>query len=163
MFLELSPASEAASHASLVYLSLILHLPWHHQFVLFYVGISTVLCQAVEQAQSCFHIVSLLKMYFRKLIAQIVCNKGKVLIWHQIVLTVWSLMSVLNLFIIFFFCQNPIGRINLANCTSKKVEPVNREFCARPNTFELITVRPQREDDKETLVSQCQNTMCVTK
>ncbi|KAM8840454.1 anillin [Spinachia spinachia] len=59
--------------------------------------------------------------------------------------------------------KNPIGRINLANCTSKKVEPANREFCARPNTFELITVRPQKEDDKETLVSQCQNTMCVTK
>ncbi|XP_019117138.2 anillin isoform X2 [Larimichthys crocea] len=59
--------------------------------------------------------------------------------------------------------KNPISRINLANCTSKKVEPANREFCARPNTFELITVRPQREDDKETLVSQCQNTMCVTK
>ncbi|XP_035476641.2 anillin isoform X3 [Scophthalmus maximus] len=59
--------------------------------------------------------------------------------------------------------KNPIGRINLANCTSKRVEPANREFCARPNTFELITVRPQREDDKETLVSQCKNTMCVTK
>uniref|UniRef100_A0A087XQ88 Anillin n=1 Tax=Poecilia formosa TaxID=48698 RepID=A0A087XQ88_POEFO len=59
--------------------------------------------------------------------------------------------------------KNPIGRINLANCTSEKVEPANREFCARPNTFELITVRPQREDDKETLVSQCMDTMCVTK
>ncbi|XP_071355545.1 anillin isoform X2 [Trachinotus anak] len=59
--------------------------------------------------------------------------------------------------------KNPIGRINLANCTSQKVEPANREFCARPNTFELITVRPQRDDDKETLVSQCMNTMCVTK
>ncbi|KAG7457514.1 hypothetical protein MATL_G00227940 [Megalops atlanticus] len=59
--------------------------------------------------------------------------------------------------------KNPIGRINLANCTSRKVEPANREFCARPNTFELITVRPQREDDKETLVSRCKNTMCVTK
>lgn len=59
--------------------------------------------------------------------------------------------------------KNPIGRINLANCTSRKVEPANREFCARPNTFELITVRPQREDDRETLVSQCRDTMCVTK
>ncbi|XP_054619940.1 anillin isoform X2 [Dunckerocampus dactyliophorus] len=58
--------------------------------------------------------------------------------------------------------KNPIGRINLANCTSIAVEPANREFCARPNTFELITARPQREDDKETLVSQCKNTMCVT-
>ncbi|XP_035286568.1 anillin isoform X2 [Anguilla anguilla] len=60
-------------------------------------------------------------------------------------------------------CKNPIGRINLANCTSRKVEPASREFCARPNTFELITVRPQREDDRETLVSRCNNTMCVTK
>uniref|UniRef100_A0A8C7FLJ9 Anillin n=1 Tax=Oncorhynchus kisutch TaxID=8019 RepID=A0A8C7FLJ9_ONCKI len=59
--------------------------------------------------------------------------------------------------------KKPIGRINLANCTSCKVEPANREFCARPNTFELITVRPQRESDIETLVSQCKNTMCVTK
>uniref|UniRef100_A0A8B9HVU2 Anillin n=1 Tax=Astyanax mexicanus TaxID=7994 RepID=A0A8B9HVU2_ASTMX len=59
--------------------------------------------------------------------------------------------------------KSPIGRINLACCTSRKVEPANREFCARPNTFELITVRPQRENDKETLVSQCKNTMCVTK
>ncbi|KAG7265349.1 hypothetical protein CRUP_027074 [Coryphaenoides rupestris] len=47
--------------------------------------------------------------------------------------------------------------------TSRRVEPVNREFCARPNTLELITVRPQRDDDRETLVSQCHNTMCVTK
>ncbi|KAK3511983.1 hypothetical protein QTP70_027648 [Hemibagrus guttatus] len=59
--------------------------------------------------------------------------------------------------------KNPIGRINLTSCVSRKVEPANREFCARPNTFELITVRPQRDDDKETLVSQCKNTMCVTK
>ncbi|XP_026156430.1 anillin isoform X2 [Mastacembelus armatus] len=59
--------------------------------------------------------------------------------------------------------KKPIGCINLANCTSQKVDPANREFCARPNTFELITVRPQREDDRETLVSQCKNTMCVTK
>ncbi|KAM6202341.1 anillin [Rhynchocyon petersi] len=59
--------------------------------------------------------------------------------------------------------KNPMGRINLANCTSHQIEPVNREFCARRNTFELITVRPQREDDRETLVSQCRDTLCVTK
>ncbi|XP_061443589.1 anillin isoform X2 [Rhineura floridana] len=57
----------------------------------------------------------------------------------------------------------PMGSINLANCTNRQIEPANREFCARPNTFELITVRPQREDDKETLVSQCKDTLCVTK
>ncbi|XP_078395451.1 anillin isoform X2 [Cetorhinus maximus] len=59
--------------------------------------------------------------------------------------------------------KNPLGRVNLANCTSRKIEPANREFCARPHTLELITVRPQREDDRETLVSQCKNTLCVTK
>lgn len=59
--------------------------------------------------------------------------------------------------------KHPIGRINLANCTSRQIEPANREFCARRNTFELITVRPQREDDRETLVSQCRDTLCVTK
>ncbi|XP_058037420.1 anillin isoform X2 [Ahaetulla prasina] len=59
--------------------------------------------------------------------------------------------------------KHPLGSINLANCTNRQIEPANREFCARPNTFELITVRPQREDDKETLVSQCRDTLCVTK
>ncbi|XP_078544347.1 anillin [Lissotriton helveticus] len=59
--------------------------------------------------------------------------------------------------------KNPIGRFNLANCTNRKIEPANREFCARPNTFELITARPQREDDRETLVTQCRDTLCVTK
>ncbi|XP_078233609.1 anillin isoform X2 [Pogona vitticeps] len=59
--------------------------------------------------------------------------------------------------------KHPLGSINLANCTNRHIEPANREFCARPNTFELITVRPQREDDKETLVSQCKDTLCVTK
>ncbi|XP_017282336.1 anillin isoform X2 [Kryptolebias marmoratus] len=59
--------------------------------------------------------------------------------------------------------KHPIGRISLTTCSSKKVEAANREFCARPNTFELITVRPQKEGDRETLVSQCTNTMCVTR
>ncbi|KAJ4923653.1 hypothetical protein JOQ06_014137, partial [Pogonophryne albipinna] len=59
--------------------------------------------------------------------------------------------------------KNPIGRLNLCHCTSQRVDPVNREFCARPNTLELITVRPQRAEDRETLVSQCTDTMCVTK
>ncbi|XP_043849507.1 anillin-like [Dromiciops gliroides] len=59
--------------------------------------------------------------------------------------------------------KTPIGSINLANCTSPQIKPANREFCSRSNTFELITVRLKREDDKETLVSQCRDTVCVTK
>lgn len=56
-----------------------------------------------------------------------------------------------------------MGRINLANCSSSTVGPVDREFCARPNTLELITVRPRREDDRETLVTRCHGNQCVSK
>nr|DBA16664.1 TPA: hypothetical protein GDO54_002215 [Pyxicephalus adspersus] len=59
--------------------------------------------------------------------------------------------------------KDPLGRINLVNCTSARIEAVKREVCARPHTLELITMRPQQEDDKETLVTQCRNTLCFTK
>ncbi|XP_071972999.1 anillin-like isoform X2 [Engystomops pustulosus] len=60
-------------------------------------------------------------------------------------------------------CKEPLGRINLINCTSAKVEAAKRESCARPHTLELVTMRPQREDDIDTLVTQCRNTLCFTK
>ncbi|KAG8562225.1 hypothetical protein GDO81_015620 [Engystomops pustulosus] len=60
-------------------------------------------------------------------------------------------------------CKEPLGRINLINCTSAKVEAAMRESCARPHTLELVTMRPQREDDIDTLVTQCRNTLCFTK
>ncbi|XP_069595745.1 anillin-like isoform X2 [Ranitomeya imitator] len=60
-------------------------------------------------------------------------------------------------------CKEPLGRINLMNCTSTKVEPAKRESCARPHTLELVTMRPQREDDVDTLVIQCRNMLCFTK
>ncbi|XP_069822556.1 anillin-like isoform X2 [Dendropsophus ebraccatus] len=60
-------------------------------------------------------------------------------------------------------CKEPLGRINLVNCTSVKVEAAKRESCARPHTLELITMRPQREDDVDTLVTQCRNMLCFTK
>ncbi|XP_069509931.1 anillin-like isoform X6 [Ambystoma mexicanum] len=59
--------------------------------------------------------------------------------------------------------KDPLGQINLFNCTSPLIEATSREFCARPNTLELITMRPQRVDDKETLVTQCRSTLCFTK
>lgn len=60
-------------------------------------------------------------------------------------------------------CKEPLGRINLINCTSAKVEAATRESCARSHTLELITMRPQREDDIDTLVTQCRNMLCFTK
>ncbi|XP_073515981.1 anillin-like isoform X2 [Phyllobates terribilis] len=60
-------------------------------------------------------------------------------------------------------CKEALGRINLINCTSTKVEFTKRESCARPHTLELVTMRPQREDDVDTLVIQCRNMLCFTK
>ncbi|XP_075045564.1 anillin-like isoform X2 [Mixophyes fleayi] len=60
-------------------------------------------------------------------------------------------------------CKEPLARINLVNCTSAKIEAAKRESCARTYTLELITMRPQREDDMDTLVTQCRNTLCFTK
>ncbi|XP_058848585.1 anillin-like isoform X2 [Acipenser ruthenus] len=54
--------------------------------------------------------------------------------------------------------KEAIGCINLTNCTSKEVESVKRDSCARPNTFELITARPQQKDNRKT-VSQVHNTV----
>ncbi|XP_068117173.1 anillin-like isoform X1 [Hyperolius riggenbachi] len=59
--------------------------------------------------------------------------------------------------------KEPLGRINLVNCTSAMIEAATREVCARPRTLELITMRPQQEDDVDTLVTQCRNTLCFTK
>ncbi|XP_075704392.1 anillin-like isoform X2 [Rhinoderma darwinii] len=60
-------------------------------------------------------------------------------------------------------CEEPLGRVNLINCTSVKVEAATRESCARPHTLELVTMRPKREDDTDTLVTQCRNMLCFTK
>ncbi|MGH0121806.1 UNVERIFIED_CONTAM: hypothetical protein FKN15_068792 [Acipenser sinensis] len=54
--------------------------------------------------------------------------------------------------------KEAIGCINLTNCTSKEVESVKRDSCARPNTFELITARPQQKDNRK-MVSQVHNTV----
>ncbi|XP_078067255.1 anillin-like isoform X4 [Mustelus asterias] len=59
--------------------------------------------------------------------------------------------------------KKPIGCIDLTSCTKDKIEPASREFCSRPKTFELITVRPQCEDDHDTLIVKCRNKMCFTK
>ncbi|MGH0115787.1 UNVERIFIED_CONTAM: hypothetical protein FKN15_046972 [Acipenser sinensis] len=54
--------------------------------------------------------------------------------------------------------KEAIGCINLTNCTSKEVVSVKRDSCARPNTFELITARPQQKDNQK-MVSQVHNTV----
>ncbi|KAM4722984.1 uncharacterized protein WCC33_009181 [Rhinophrynus dorsalis] len=83
--------------------------------------------------------------------------------WHRR----WCVLSANNLSFWTYPDQEtlkePLGQINLVNCTSAQIEPAKRETCARPNTLELITMRPQREDDVDNLVTQCRNTLCFTK
>ncbi|KAM5125167.1 anillin-like, partial [Mantella aurantiaca] len=59
--------------------------------------------------------------------------------------------------------HEPLRRINLVNCSSARIEAATREMCARPHTLELVTMRPQQEDDRDTLVTQCRNTLCFTR
>ncbi|XP_041077018.1 anillin-like isoform X1 [Polyodon spathula] len=54
--------------------------------------------------------------------------------------------------------KEAIGCIDLTSCTSKEVESVKRDSCARPNTFELITARPQQKENRK-MVSQVHNTV----
>uniref|UniRef100_S4RIS0 Anillin n=1 Tax=Petromyzon marinus TaxID=7757 RepID=S4RIS0_PETMA len=59
--------------------------------------------------------------------------------------------------------KDPMARVNLATCVNRLVEPVDREFCARQHTLELVTVRSQHPNDRETLTTHMRNRQCVTK
>ena len=55
--------------------------------------------------------------------------------------------------------QDPMGYIDLKRCITEKVGLISRDICARPNTFELVSVRQPRKGEKDTLVSRTYNTM----
>ncbi|XP_067135698.1 anillin-like [Centruroides vittatus] len=57
----------------------------------------------------------------------------------------------------------PIGTIDLRHCVTPLVKLVSRDICARPHTFQLISMRPKEEDDRDTLISQSVNTITTTK
>jgi len=59
--------------------------------------------------------------------------------------------------------QNPIGAIDLKRCITDEVGLVSRDVCARPNTFELLTVHRQQAGDCDTLVTTCYDTLSATK
>ncbi|XP_077983493.1 anillin-like [Glandiceps talaboti] len=50
----------------------------------------------------------------------------------------------------------PIGSMSLKECINKNITMVAREFCARPNTFELVTSRPAQRTDEDNLVLTCE-------
>ncbi|GFU06759.1 anillin [Trichonephila clavipes] len=59
--------------------------------------------------------------------------------------------------------KDAMGAIDLRQCVTKEVRVVPRDVCARPHTFQLVEVRPRREGDRDTLISQSQNTLTTTR
>lgn len=43
--------------------------------------------------------------------------------------------------------QEPIGQMSLKDCVTTEVGLVSRDKCARPNTIELVIVRPLSKSD----------------
>ncbi|XP_078690169.1 anillin-like isoform X3 [Branchiostoma floridae x Branchiostoma belcheri] len=48
--------------------------------------------------------------------------------------------------------KDPIGVIDVGQCITKNITTVSREWCARPNTIEILCSRPVKDDDKDTIV-----------
>ena len=48
-------------------------------------------------------------------------------------------------------------------CISEKIGLIPRDVCARPNTFEILTVRRMHKGEKDTLNSWVQNTVSTTR
>ncbi|XP_029642281.1 anillin isoform X2 [Octopus sinensis] len=57
--------------------------------------------------------------------------------------------------------KDPIGYIDLKRCITEKVGLISRDICARPNTFEMCTVRPLRAGEEDTLVTRKHHTMAT--
>jgi len=53
--------------------------------------------------------------------------------------------------------------IDLKRVITEKVGLIPRDICARPNTFELVGVRPPRRGEQDTLVTKTYNTMTTTR
>jgi len=59
--------------------------------------------------------------------------------------------------------KEPIGCLDLKQCITGKVGLIPRDICARPNTFEICTVRRQTRGDADTLTTHCRDTMTTTR
>lgn len=54
-------------------------------------------------------------------------------------------------FIVIYYCQVPIGSIDLRNSCTQKVAVAPRDLCTRLNTLLLETKRPHQEGDNDSL------------
>ena len=65
---------------------------------------------------------------------------------HKHIIAITLTDSVL----IFLDTQEPIGQLSLKDCVTTDVGLVSRDKCARPNTIELVIVRPLSKADNNT-------------
>ena len=56
-----------------------------------------------------------------------------------------------------------MGIIDLKRVITEKIGLIPRDICARPHTFELVSVRPPRKGEQDTLVTKTYNTMTTTR
>uniref|UniRef100_H2ZBG4 Anillin n=1 Tax=Ciona savignyi TaxID=51511 RepID=H2ZBG4_CIOSA len=59
--------------------------------------------------------------------------------------------------------KEALCKIDLTSCISERIRTVERIMCARPNTFELRTMRPRRHGDKDNLITQDTGSVITTK
>nr|CAB3221876.1 actin-binding protein anillin-like [Phallusia mammillata] len=59
--------------------------------------------------------------------------------------------------------KTALSEIKLKECISARIDTVERIRCARPNTFELRTMRPRRHGDRDNLISQDTGSVITTK
>nr|XP_039272836.1 anillin-like isoform X2 [Styela clava] len=59
--------------------------------------------------------------------------------------------------------KKPLMSLALRECISRDITTVERILCARPNTFELRTMRPRRQGDRQNLISEDTGSVITTK
>ncbi|GFO20716.1 actin-binding protein anillin [Plakobranchus ocellatus] len=59
--------------------------------------------------------------------------------------------------------KDPMAVIDLKRCVSEKVGLVSRDICARPNTFEMVTVRQPLKGEHDTLITRTYNSTTSVK
>ncbi|XP_078493162.1 LOW QUALITY PROTEIN: uncharacterized protein LOC100184096 [Ciona intestinalis] len=59
--------------------------------------------------------------------------------------------------------KEALYKLEVNKCISERIRTVERIMCARPNTFELRTMRPRRHGDKDNLITQDTGSVITTK
>ena len=64
---------------------------------------------------------------------------------------------------IYYHLQEASGQLDLRACTTRRVELVSRDVCARQHTFQLTLLRPAHPRDVTNLVQEVKGSSLITK